>query len=193
MTKPILALLAPALLAGCISFGAEPPPSLLTLTPSSEIPEGNRQTAAASRSITIAVPSTPQEIATNRVPVQATPTSLAYVADAQWVERPSRLFARLLSDTVTARTGRIVLDPRQFQLDPGVRLTGELRKFGIDAATNTAVVVYDAALARDGGQVEKRRFEATAPVATIDAASAGIGLNTAANQVAAQVADWIGS
>jgi cholesterol transport system auxiliary component len=192
MTKPILAALLAAPLAACISLSPEPPPSLLTLTPDTPVPGGAAQTADAARSITIVVPVTPQEIATTRVPVQATATSLAYVKDAQWVEQPSRLFARLLSDTISQRTGRIVLDPRQFSLDPGVRLTGELRRFGIDAASSSAVVTYDAALSRAEGQVEKRRFEASVPIAVVDSVNAGQGLNSAANQVAAQVADWIG-
>jgi cholesterol transport system auxiliary component len=39
---------------------------------------------------------------------------------------------------------------------------------------------------------EKRRFEARVPVAKIDAEQAGPALSQAANQVAAQVADWVG-
>ena len=193
MRKPLLAALLTLPLAACISFGAEPPPSLLTLTPTSPVTVGQSQTASADRSITVTVPVVPQEIATARVPVQATATTVAYVKDAQWVEAPARLFARLMSDTITARTGRIVLDPGQFTLNPGVRLTGELRQFGMDAASSSAVVVYDAALARGEGQVEKRRFEARVPVGAIDAASAGPALNQAANQVAADVAAWIGA
>lgn len=192
MKKPYLAALLALPLAACISFGAEPPPSLLTLTPTSPVAVGQSQTASADRSITVTVPVVPQEIATARVPVQATATTVAYVKDAQWVEAPARLFARLMADTITARTGRIVLDPGQFTLNPGVRLTGELRQFGMDAATSSAVVVYDAALARGENQVEKRRFEARVPVGAIDAASVGPALNQAANQVAADVAGWIG-
>lgn len=192
MKKPYLAALLTLPLTACISFGAEPPPSLLTLTPTSPVTVGQSQTASAASSITITVPVVPQEIATARVPVQATATTVAYVKDAQWVEAPARLFARLVSDTVTARTGRIVLDPGQFALNPGVRLTGELRQFGMDAASSSAVVVYDAALARGENQVEKRRFEARVPVGAINATSVGPALNQAANQVAADVAGWIG-
>lgn len=193
MKKPILAALLTLPLAACISFGAEPPPSLLTLTPASPVTAGQSQTASPDRSITITVPVVPQEIATNRVPVQASATTVAYVKDAQWVEAPARLFARLMSDTITTRTGRIVLDPGQFTLNPGVRLTGELRQFGMDAASSSAVVIYDAALARGDNQVEKRRFEARVPVGAINAASVGPALNQAANQVALDVAGWIGA
>nr|GFD57848.1 hypothetical protein [Tanacetum cinerariifolium] len=69
-----------------------------------------------------------------------------------------------------------------------------LRNFGLDAATREAVVTYDAALTRAGEtSVEKRRFEARVPVTSIDAGSAGPALSQAANQVAAQAADWVGA
>jgi cholesterol transport system auxiliary component len=55
-----------------------------------------------------------------------------------------------------------------------------------------AVLVYDAALARGADRVETRRFEARVPVAAVDAASAAPALNQAANQVADEVAAWIG-
>ena len=41
--------------------------------------------------------------------------------------------------------------------------------------------------------VEKRRFEARVPVGAIDAAQSGAALSQAANQVAQQVPDWVGT
>lgn len=190
--KRLIPLLAPVLLAGCISFGAKPPKALLTLTPARQIPVGQMQSSNAARSLVVQVPVTPASLATQRVPVQATPTTLAYVKDAAWAEPPARLFARLLSDTLTAG-GTVVVSGVQSVDSPAGTLGGELRQFGFDGATRSAVVTFDASLTR-GGQstIEKRRFEARVPVAAIDAASAGPALNDAANQVAAQVADWAG-
>jgi cholesterol transport system auxiliary component len=54
------------------------------------------------------------------------------------------------------------------------------------------VATYDAALARRGGGVITRRFEARVPVAVADAANVSPALNQAANEVATQVAAWIG-
>lgn len=189
-------------LAGCIKFGAEPPESLLTLTPTATVAVGEAISSAIARTITITVPVVPQELAVARVPVRSSDTSVAYLKDAQWVEAPNRLFARLLSDTITTRTGRVVLSLRQSFSDPGARLGGELRHFGLDAQTNEAVVTYDATLSRDrpAGEngsrpamtFEKRRFEARVPVTAIEPVAAGIALNAAANQVAGEVADWIG-
>ena len=188
-----LAILLTVPLSACISFGAKPPPSLMTLSPAAPVPVGAAANSGTARNITIRVPTTPQEIAVTRVPVRATDTSIAYVKDAQWIEPPARLFARLLSDTVQARTGYVVLSNRQSNVDPGAQLTGELRSFGLDAATSSAVVTYDASLLRKGATTfDKRRFEARVPVSAIDAANAAAGLTQAANQVAAEVADWVG-
>lgn len=188
-----LAILLTVPLSACISFGAKPPPSLMTLSPAAPVPVGAAANSGTARNITIRVPTTPQEIAVTRVPVRATDTSIAYVKDAQWIEPPARLFARLLSDTVQARAGYVVLSNRQSNVDPGAQLTGELRSFGLDAATSSAIVTYDASLLRKGATAfDKRRFEARVPVTAIDAANAAAGLNQAANQVATEVADWVG-
>jgi cholesterol transport system auxiliary component len=189
----ILAPLLAAPLSACISFSPKPPPSLLTLTSAAALTVGETQKSNAAGTITIGVPAVSQELSSNRVPVRSGGTAIAYVKDAQWVEPPSRLFARLLADTVTARTGRVVLSFRQSQMDPGAQLTGELRIFGIDETTSEAVVTYDAALLRGSDPVfEKRRFEARVAVAKIDSDNVGPALNQAANQVAAEVADWVG-
>ena len=193
MKTPLIVLMASLPLAGCISFGAKPPPSLMTLQAPSEPTVGQTQDSARAKSITIQVPTTPQELATARVPVQENATSIAYVKDAQWAEPPARLFARLVSDTLTAREGRVVLSARESVVDSGDRLAGELRQFGMDAVRHDAVVIFDASLMRNGQTaIEKRRFEARVPVGKIDAQSVGPALNQAANQVAQQVADWVG-
>ncbi|HWU96555.1 MAG TPA: ABC transporter, partial [Sphingomonas sp.] len=82
----------------------------------------------------------------------------------------------------------------QSQVDPGATLSGELRSFGVDADTNEAVVVFDALLVQGGdpGKFQKRRFEARAPLPAVKPDLVAAALNTAANQVAVDVADWIG-
>ncbi len=188
-----LALVAALPLAGCISFAAKPPPSLLTLASQASVPVGQDQNSATTKAITIHVPVVPESLATQRVPVQASPTAIAYVKGALWAEPPARLFARLMADTVTARTGRVVLSNAQASVDPGARLSGELRAFGLDATQRQAVVIFDASLIRvNMTTVEKQRFEARVPVAAIDPQNAATGISAAANQVAQQVADWVG-
>jgi cholesterol transport system auxiliary component len=126
------------------------------------------------------------------VPVQLTPTDLQYVTNATWVDTPDRLFQDLVAETVRRTTNRVVLDGKQSALDPGLLVTGELQRFGYDASTRQVIVQYDGALSTQGGtRVETRRFTATAP-ADGTAATVGPALNRAANQVATEVARWIG-
>lgn len=190
MHRPLLALVSALALSGCISFAAKPPERLLSLTATQTVAPGAAKAVAPGTAITVQWPMVPAELATNRIPVQATATSVAYVKDAQWTEPPSRLFARLLGETIEARTGHPVLPGRQFALDPGARVSGQLLKFGVDAATQSAVVTYDAILTR-GTDISSRRFEARVPVAQIEAQAVGAAINQAANQVAAEVADWV--
>ncbi len=62
------------------------------------------------------------------------------------------------------------------------------------ADSGTAIVIYDAVFSRDrGANIAARRFETRVPVGPIDAAQSGRALNRAANDVATQVAAWIGT
>ena len=172
------------------SFGAKPPESLMTLTPAARVAAGQTMTVAPGEAVMVLIPTVPQALATTRVPVETGATTLAYVKDAQWVDAPNRLFYRLLAETIEARSGRSVLSPRQSAFDPGLRVFGELTAFGVDASDRSAVVRYDATIQR-GEALTTRRFEARVPIAAIDATNAGAGINQAANQIAAQVSDWI--
>lgn len=178
-------------LASCFG-GKKVPPTLLTLTSSAPAPASVNRAASPGEAITIDVPVVPKEIATTRVPALVGPTAIAYVKDLQWVESPDRLFQDLLQETVVRMTSRVVLDPRQSALDPGLHLTGTLSRFGYDAQEGSVIVRYDGALSTSGGtRVETRRFEAKVP-ADGTAPTVGPALNTAANQVAAEVAQWVG-
>ena len=119
-------LLIPAItalaLAGC--FGGGAPAQLLTLTPSAMRPAAAPVSAGQGAAITIVDPTVPQALRTTRIPVYVSETTIQYLEDAAWVENPGPLFARLLSETVAVRTGRVVLDSRQYSQDPGTRITG---------------------------------------------------------------------
>lgn len=189
----MLAAATAAILSACVSFGSKPPPFLLTLDADAAPAAGAARTAGESEALTILIPTAPQKLRTQRIPVQQDNMSIAYVQDAQWVEAPQRLFQRLLSETVAARTNRVILDEGQYLTAPGEQLAGQLMEFGVDAAANEVVVVYQAMLVNAAGKsVTQRRFEAREPIAgKIAAKPVGEALTVAANKVAGEVAEWL--
>ncbi len=179
-------------LGGMLGGGGKGPTMLQTLSPEAADPGTMIRTVNAGQAVTIGTPTMPKELRTVRVPVQLNPTDIQYVTGLQWVDTPDRLFQALVSETVRRTTNRVVLDPRQATLDPGLQVTGALERFGYDSASQQAIVVYDASLATEGGsRVETRRFTATVP-SDGSGPSVGRALNRAANQVALDVAKWIG-
>lgn len=193
MRHLFLPLLLAAPLAACVNIGAKAPQRLLSLTPQSSLEPGALRSGATGRSLIVGVPETPRMLETNRIPVQIDDVSVAYVTGAQWVDQPGRLFQRLLSEVIAAKTDRVILDPRLFGGEPGTRLSGELQRFGVDARTRQVVIVYDATLlGSDGSSVMKKRFSASQPVGVIEGPQVGNALNLAANEIAGQVAEWVG-
>lgn len=191
------ALALAAAIGGCslsgLMGGGKPPTTLVTLTPEAAEPGQIARSAVAGQAVTIESPTVPRELGTVRVPVQVTPTDVQYVANLQLVDTPAKMFGNLVAETVRRTTNRVVIDPSQTAFDPGLLVSGELHRFGYDASSGQVVVTYDGALSTAGGnRIETRRFSATAP-SDGTAASVGPALNRAANQVAGQVAAWIGN
>ena len=193
LAAPIAVALSLSACAGLLGGGGKAPPWLLTLTPQAPAPESIARTAQPGEAVTIELPVVPKEIRTNRVPVHSGPIAIAYVKDLTWVDTPDKLFQNLLTETVMRTTSRVVLDPKQSSLDPGVTITGNLSRFGYDAQEGAVIVRYDAAKTRAGGKaVETRRFEAR-ETADGSASSVAPAINAAANRVAIDVAQWVGS
>jgi cholesterol transport system auxiliary component len=188
----LTALAAGLLLSGCVSIGAKPPAQLLTLDAVQKVPAGAGRVAGGGRTLIVADPDAPKMLDTVRVPVQLGPTSVAYVTKVQWADTPRHLFRRLLAETITATTDRVVLDAGQFSGDGGQRLGGELIAFTVDEASHSAIVTYDAVLTTPAGvALARQRFTASAPVSgKIESTTVGAPLNAAANKVAADVAAW---
>jgi cholesterol transport system auxiliary component len=189
----LAAALGACSIGGLLGGGGKPPTTLQTLTPEAADPGPIARTANAGQAVTITIPAVPKELRTVRVPAQISPTDIQYVTGLQWVDTPDRLFQDLLEETLRRTTNRVVLDPNQTSLDPGLSVSGQLERFGYDAATGQVMVVYDASLSTAGGNhVDTRRFTASAP-SDGTGPSIGPALNRAANQVALDVARWIGS
>lgn len=193
LTIPVAVALT---LGGCsisslLGGGGKGPSSLMTLTPTAPEVTTLSRTASAGQAVTITDPTIDKDLRTVRVAVQVGQV-VQYVPDLTMVDTPNRLFQQLVAETVRRTTNRVVLDPDQSSLDPGMRVTGKLQRFGYDASTGMVVVQYDGALSTDGGrQVETRRFTATAPADGTNS-TVGYALNEAANKVAMDIAAWIG-
>ncbi len=181
-------------LSACVSFGgAEPPPSLLTLSPDQGLAAGATQSGPQTGSLVVALPAAPQKLNTIRVPVQTSGgTGIAYLKDAVWVDKPARLFQDLLSETIAARNNRLVLTATEAGGNAQTYITGELVNFGLDGPSLTVTVTYDAVKMSKDQPVAKKRFEATQTVFAAEPGAVGEGLNRAANEVAVAVAEWVG-
>lgn len=190
----LIALAAALPLAGCISLSPKPPPSLMTLTATTPVAPGPARTTDDKNAVAVAVPSAIPSLGTQRVMVTDGPTSVAYLKNASWAAAPALLFRNLLAETITARTGRIVPDTRLLAIQPNTRLSGELKAFGLDGPGMAVVVAFDGVIARSGSdRLETRRFVARAPVTAADGPAVAVAINQAANQIAGEVADWVGT
>lgn len=193
--RTLTSVFAAAALAGCAGLlggGGKVPPTLQTLTPEAADPGATARNASAGQAVTIATPIISSQLRTLRVPAQISPTDVQYVTNLQWVDTPDKLFQSLLEETVRRTTNRVVVNPGQTGLDPGIVVQGELERFGYDARTGQVVVAYNASMSSpDGAQVQAKRFVAS-EAADGSGPSVGPALNRAANAVAQQVAQWIG-
>ena len=192
MRRPLIAITAMALLSGCISFGEKPPKQLLSLTPTARIAAGQARVTQDTQAISVANPVLPSALRNQRLAVQDG-GAFAYLPKAAWVDNPAAMFRLVLAETIEAKTGRFVPDMRNGAITPDTRLGGTLAAFQLLAGQGKVLVVYDATIAKAGSdQIRTRRFETTMPVSGEDATLVAAALNVAANQVASDVADWIG-
>lgn len=178
-------------LSACVSFGGKAPPSMLVLTSDSNVAGGTSKSGASGEALIVLLPETPRKLDTNRVPVQVDDSNIAYIKDAVWADKPSRLMQMLLMENIAAKNNRLVLNETDAGGKAQLYLSGSLLEFGLDESASEAVVVYDAVKINRGQTVEKKRFESRKPVTAIDAREAGRALNAAANDVAGQISAWV--
>lgn len=183
---------ATLMLGACVSFGGKAPPSMLVLTADNNVANGTSKSGGSGDAMIVLLPEAPRKLDNNRVPVQVDDSSIAYIKDAVWADKPTRLMQMLLMETISAKSNRLVLNETDAGGKAQFYLSGSLLEFGVDASALEAVVVYDAVKINRGKDVEKKRFESRKPVTAVDAVEAGRALNAAANDVAVQVSDWIG-
>lgn len=178
-------------LAGCISLGAKVPEQLLRLTPEAGAEVGSQATGRLSEAIVVIEPEADRSLDVLRVPVQVNDSSIAYLKDVSWVEKPARQFRGVLAEAIRTATGRLVVEGTEYEVTGQTLVGGRLQRMGYDAATGAVVVRFDAMRRDRDGEIATRRFEAVVNNVQPEAAWVGPALNQAANDVARQVADWI--
>ncbi|MCX7285200.1 MAG: ABC-type transport auxiliary lipoprotein family protein, partial [Novosphingobium sp.] len=99
----VLAAVCFASLSGCVSFGPKAPETLMALTPTATSAAGTGTSGTIGDALVVMEPDAEARLAVTRVPVQIDDANVAYLKDTMWVERPSRLFQRLLAETIRAR------------------------------------------------------------------------------------------
>jgi cholesterol transport system auxiliary component len=181
------------MLGACVSLGGggKPPPSLFTLTADERAPAGQLASGAVGSAIVVLDPDADRRIDVDRVPVQVNASSVAYLKDAVWVERPARQFRRLLAETVRARSDRVVVEGADFEVAGRTMVSGRLSQMGYDARDQAVIVQFDAVVEEAGKTVRSRRFEARVLGIAAEAGAVGPALNEAANEVAKAAAEWI--
>lgn len=177
--------------ASCVSLGSDPPPQLLTLASSQQAATGTVITSNVADAIVLETPEAVRAIDTTRVPVHINDTAIAYVESAYWSDKPARLFRTMLAETLTAQTGRLVLEQPDPSGPRGMMLSGNLLRFGYDQGLQSVVVRYDATMRIAGQPIRQKRFEAEERVYTVEANAVGSALNVAANKIANDVALWV--
>lgn len=183
-------LAAPFLLSACISFGGKTPDKLIALTPENTAPAGATAAGNPADALVVLDPIADRRLDVQRVPVRIDDANIAYLKEATWVERPARQFRRLLAETLRSRGQRLVIEGEREAVGKVV-LSGQLLDFGYDARQQSVVLRFDA-IREEGGQIRTKRFEATVPGVQAKVEVVAPALNQVANDVARQVADWVG-
>lgn len=185
-------LAAVVLLGGCVSLGGKAPKQMISLTAETTAPAGELAGTTMRDALVVLDPEADRRLDVQRVPVQVDDATIAYLKDATWVERPARQFRRLLAETIRAKGKRLVVEAGDASELGKTTLGGRLLDMGYDARSQSVVLRFDAMRTDTAGNVVSRRFEATVSGVAPKVESVAPALNKAANEVAAQVADWVG-
>ncbi|MBV7259214.1 ABC-type transport auxiliary lipoprotein family protein [Erythrobacter crassostreae] len=181
-------------LSGCVSFEADLPTSLLTLQSTANAPVGSGAQAGGeggAGSIAVLTPETPAKLDVVRVPVNVSQTEIAYLQDAVWVEKPARLFRRLLGETLRTRSPALIVDSDDTPTLAAKTVRGTLLEMGYDASASSVIIRYEAIVTDADGKAVSRRFEGRESGVLPESGSVGPALNRVANTVAGEVADWV--
>jgi cholesterol transport system auxiliary component len=135
----------------------------------------------------------PAELMLDRIVVRRGTQEVLYAKGARWTDKPTRLMRTLVSEYLKATSSSVVATPTQIDVPIVYRLSGRLAAFQvtIDGAP-TASVRFDALLnnTRNRSPVAKS-FSSQSGATSDSPAAMAAAINSASNQVAADVAMWV--
>lgn len=188
----LAATLASLALAGCVSLAGKAPDTLFRLTAERSAPAGYTAKGKLNDAIIVLDPEADRSLDMLRVPVRVDASNLAYLKGAGWIEKPTRLFRGLLAETIRANTDDMVLEGGDYEVTGKTFIGGRLLEMGYDAQRSAVVVRFDAVRSERGSEeLARKRFEAVVPVMKAEPEFVGPAINSAANDVARQVAAWV--
>ena len=187
------AVAACLMLAGCLSLSGKVPDQLFRLTPETSAPVGTQTSGQLTDAIVVLDPEADRSLDVLRIPVRVDTSSIAYLKDASWVEKPARQFRDLLAETIRTETGALVVEGGEYEVAGRLVVGGQLLRMDYDVPTRSVIVRFDAMRGVRGGEIVTKRFESVVKDVEPKAEWVGPALNQAANDVARQIAGWIKS
>ncbi len=171
------------LLAGCASA------PLATFDLSA--PSNNVKGRALRGVLVVPEPVAPAPIDGDRIVVRTSPSAVAVVKGAQWVDRlPHLLQTRLIQTFENARLLKSVSRPGD-GVSADYSLAWEIRRFEMNAETGRAVVELSVKVLTPAGKIVAAQiFTGDAPGAAGDGAGASMALDAASNTVLRQIVVW---
>jgi len=195
--KRLLFVLSALLLAGCVPLLKSPGPSrVFNLTAP--------KPAVATESARLPIQLSVDELAaggaleSNRIVVYAKPLELQYLAGAQWSERSTRLWQRLMVETIESSGRFRAVSSSGQALKADWNLLGELIEFqahiGADGAAQIRVRLSLKLVENPSLKVrEQRTFQARIDAPRSDPDSIIAAFEQATRQVLTDLALWVGS
>jgi cholesterol transport system auxiliary component len=183
--------LAPAGCSGLLS-SSTPPPQLYTLTPVGDFPPGG---ARVTWQLLVDVPASAAALASERIALSRSATTVDYFADAAWTDRAPLMVQSLIVQSFE-NSGRITAIGREsLALKGDYVLRPELRHFEADyagGAVPRAHVQIGAKLVRAADRVivGQQVFDAAVSSAANLIPAIVDAFNTTLHQVARQIVDW---
>jgi cholesterol transport system auxiliary component len=174
---------------------------LVKIGDSGPAPQRFSLSAAPSETTAIAMPAlrvetldTSADLATTRIAVRVGQQEVRYLASGIWTDKPAQLLRNLLADHLRPRSTGVVLAANQLDVVTPFRISGRLTGFqaeGAAALATHASVSAELFILQGNKIIASRSFNRRRTLPSDRPNDVTASLNSAANDIAADAADWI--